>query len=43
TGPIEYPAAAIKASKTPEQAQLFVQFLTDKEAQAILFRHGFKQ
>jgi len=39
--PIRYPAAVVSASKHPEAARRFVEFLRRDEAQQILHRHGF--
>jgi len=39
--PIVYPAAVLKASRHPDQAKQFVEFLAGPEAQAALARHGF--
>jgi molybdate transport system substrate-binding protein len=39
--PIEYPAAVIKASKQHDEAAKFLEFLTSREGQFALERHGF--
>ena len=39
--PIVYPAAALRASRHPDEAKRFVEFLVGPEAQAALAGHGF--
>jgi molybdate transport system substrate-binding protein len=39
--PIVYPIAAIAASRNPQAAHTYTQFLTSQEAQAVFSRHGF--
>lgn len=40
--PIVYPAAVVAATRQPELARAFVEFLTSREAQAVLGRLGFE-
>ena len=39
--PIRYPAAVVSASKYPDRARRFVEFLRQDEAQQVLTGHGF--
>jgi molybdate transport system substrate-binding protein len=40
--PISYPAAGLRASRAPDEARRFVDFLGGAAAQAVFVRHGFR-
>ncbi len=40
--PIIYPGAVIAATKNPDEAKAFMQYLSSPEAQDIFVKYGFK-